>query len=87
MNKAKLNYFIDLLMLIVGSIVAITGILKLPVLRSVYRTLPIRTLTQLHDISGVIIVVLVIIHLIFHWNWIICMTKSFFKTSKTCKKK
>jgi hypothetical protein len=79
MNKAYLNYFIDLLMLIVGSIVAITGVLKLPILKFIYQTLNVRTITQLHDISGIIIIILVIIHLALHWNWIVSMTKSIFK--------
>jgi hypothetical protein len=79
MNKAHLNYFIDLLMLIVGSIVAITGVLKLPILKSIYQTLNVRTITQLHDISGIIIIILVIIHLALHWTWIVSMTKSIFK--------
>ena len=79
MNKAHLNYFIDLLMLIVGSIVAITGVLKLPILHSIYRTLPTQTLTKLHDVSCVIIIILVIIHLVLHWTWIVSMTKSFLK--------
>jgi hypothetical protein len=87
MNKAHLNYIIDIIMLIVGSIVAITGILKLPVLQSVYRTLPTKMLTQLHDISGVVIVILVIIHLILHWKWIVFMTKSVFKKKEICAKK
>jgi len=87
LTKPYLNYIIDVIMLVVGSIVAITGILKLPVLRSLYRTLPTRTITQMHDVSGVVIVVLVIIHLILHWKWITCMTKSFFKTRKMCEEK
>jgi hypothetical protein len=85
MNKAHLNYIVDFVMLIVGSIVAITGVLKLPILKSVYRTLPTQTLTKLHDISGVIIIILVIIHLALHWNWIVSMTKSFLKKkAKSC---
>ena len=87
LTKLHLNYIIDIIILVVGSIVAVTGILKLPALRSVYRTLPTKTLTQMHDISGVIIVVLVIIHLILHWKWIVCMTKSFFKKNKICDEK
>ncbi len=88
MNPAKLNYIVDAVMAIVFGVVAITGILKLPVLHSIYRTLPTKIMTQMHDISGVLLVILVAIHLILHWNWIVCMTKSFFKKEKeTCEVK
>jgi hypothetical protein len=81
-TKPYLNYIIDSIMLFVGSIVAITGILKLPMFHSIYQTLPTQTLTQLHDLSGVVIIILVIIHLILHWKWIVSMTKNITKNNK-----
>jgi len=74
MNRPKLNYFVDIGMAISFVIVAVTGILKLPALGG--RT---RDYMLLHDWAGVVLAVFVLLHLILHWNWIICMTKSFFQ--------
>ena len=73
MNRPKLNYFVDIGMAISFVIVAVTGILKLPALGG--RT---RDYMLLHDWAGVVLAVFVLLHLILHWNWIICMTKGFF---------
>jgi hypothetical protein len=78
MNKAKLNYFVDMLLAVAFVLVAITGILKFPGWFG-YLQLPWRTLSKIHDWSGIAMAVLVLIHLILHWNWIVSMTKSIFK--------
>jgi len=36
----------------------------------------------IHDLSGKIFIVLVIIHIILHWNWIYCITKNLFKSKQ-----
>jgi len=77
MNKAKLNYFVDLLLLISFLLVAITGILKYPGWFN-HLVLPWRTLSKIHDWSGVTIVLLVMVHLFLHWKWIVFMTKKIF---------
>ena len=74
MNRPKLNYIVDIGMAISFVIVAVTGILKLPALGG--RT---RDYMLLHDWAGVVLAVFVLLHLILHWNWIICMTKGIFK--------
>jgi len=71
MNKPLLNYFIDLGMAVSFVLVAVTGILKLPALNG--RT---RDFMLLHDWSGIVLAVFVLLHLILHWNWIKCMTKN-----------
>ena len=81
MNKAKLNYFIDLLLAVAFILVAITGILKFPGWFG-YLQLPWRTLSKIHDWSGITMAVLVLVHLVLHWNWIVSMTKSFFRKRK-----
>jgi cytochrome b subunit of formate dehydrogenase len=85
MNKAKLNYIIDAILGILFLIVFVTGVLKLPVL-NLYKVIPLRQTTMLHDVSGVLFGVFIIVHLILHWNWIKCMTKSIFKRDNKCKK-
>ena len=71
MNKLKLNYFVDIGMAIAFVIVTVTGILKLPALGG-----QTEAYMFLHDWSGVVLAAFVLLHLILHWNWIVCMTKS-----------
>ena len=83
MERAKLNYYIDVGLAISFVLVACTGIIKfpklLPGLGISYQSLPMRTLSIIHDWSGVIMTLLVLVHLILHWKWIVAMTKSIFR--------
>lgn len=88
MDKIKINYFVDALMLIAGLLCGLTGILKLDLLLSLklYQFINYKSLSFVHDWSGVALVLLIILHLILHLNWIKCMTKSiFFNKEKECK--
>ncbi|MFC1691302.1 DUF4405 domain-containing protein [Nanoarchaeota archaeon] len=88
-NKAKLNYLIDIGLIITFISVATTGIIKFPGLLSKfsisYRNLPMRQISILHDWSGIVMAALVLVHIALNWNFLVCMTKSFFK--KQGKKK
>ncbi len=82
MNKPKINFFVDLGMGVTFLVAAITGILKYPGLA---RTLGIQltgTINRIHDRSGILLAAFVLTHLILHYDWIICMTKNFFKKDK-----
>ena len=83
MQRATVNYIIDLGLFISFFCVAVTGILKMPGLVQNlgmnYKSLPFNVITPLHDFSGVVMTLLVLLHLVLHWGWIVGMTKSFFK--------
>ncbi|MCP4646693.1 MAG: DUF4405 domain-containing protein [bacterium] len=83
MQRATLNYIIDLGLFISFLSVSVTGILKYPGLVQnlgiSYRDIPFNVITPLHDASGVVMTVLVLVHLVLHWGWIVGMTKNFFK--------
>ena len=83
MKRTTLNYLIDLGLFISFLCVAITGILKMPGLVQnlglSYRDIPFNAITPLHDASGVVMTLLVLLHLVLHWHWIVGMTKNFFK--------
>lgn len=83
MNRALINYFVDAGLLICLVLSGITGIIKFPGLifnlGITYQQLPMKLISTIHDWSGIILVVLVIMHLVLHWRWIIVMTKSFFR--------
>lgn len=86
MEKVWVNYFIDIGLLISGLVVMITGIIKLPELNflQLYKLINFPTMSFVHDWSGVIFTILVIVHLFLHWNWILCMTKKLFQKKEKC---
>ncbi len=86
MEKVWINYFIDIGLLISGLIVMITGILKLPELNflQLYKLINFPMMSFVHDWSGVLFTFLVIIHLILHWNWLVCMTKKIIQKKDKC---
>lgn len=81
MSSIKLNYIVDILLAISFIIVAITGIFL------VLKLFPKYTLIQLHNISGIAFIILSLVHIVLHFNWFVCVTKSFFtKNKQECKK-
>jgi hypothetical protein len=82
-GKGRLNYFIDCGMIITFFLAFITGVIKIPELtwffRDVFLIIPVSTLSQIHDYSGIVMGLLVLAHIVLHWNWIVAMTKSTFR--------
>jgi len=82
MDKAKMNYFIDVLMALAFFTLFVTGILKfprlLPSLGISYSRLPMNLVSQIHDWSGIILGILVFLHLALHCKWLWTMTKNLF---------
>ena len=82
MNKAKANYVVDILLSISFILVAVTGILKLKIVMELlgfqWGQPPMPTMSFIHDWSGVIMVILVLIHIALNWKWLVCMTKAMF---------
>ena len=85
MNKNTWKYLVDIGLLISGLLVIITGIVKFKSFLALfgasinYAEFPIRIFSKLHDWSGIAMAVLVIVHLIMNWDWIIATTKNIFK--------
>ena len=84
MNRTILNYWIDIGLGISFFICFFTGLIKWPGLikiigTSAYKILYVRNISLLHDWSGLIMGLLVLIHLVLHWNWIVAVTKNIFK--------
>lgn len=81
MRRDLLIWLVDLGLAISFILVAITGVIKFPGLPQVigmrYKDLPISELSMLHDWSGIALIVLVLIHLILNWNWIVVTTKRY----------
>ena len=84
MNNLKLDYWVDVGLAISFFICFFTGLIKWPGLikiigASAYKILHVRNISLLHDWSGLIMGLLVLIHLILHWRWIVAVTKNIFK--------
>ena len=82
-KRTKINFFIDLFMAVSFFIVAIAGLvifffLPSGVIRGGYQeflSLTKQTWVAVHNWFGIILIILMTIHLILHWNWIVTMTK------------
>ncbi len=79
MDKLKINYIVDVGLMITFLIAFVTGILKWPSLR---RNLGFitdwRLIGRMHDFSGLFMGILVLVHIILHLDWIKAMTKKYF---------
>ena len=81
MERIWINYWIDFGLFITFTICGGTGIMKLPAFVRWFVSIgfPLSTLSFLHDVSGIILIILVFIHLMLHRKWISCMTKRLFE--------
>lgn len=84
MNKTKVNYWVDVFLAVSLLICFFTGLLKWSgasriIGIQIFRSLFLRELSNLHDISGLVLGILVFLHIILHMDWIVAMTKRIFK--------
>ena len=86
MNKAELNYIIDISMAVLFTITAIAGLILFFFLRGIrqgghneFLGIARQVWINVHDFFGIILLILVLMHLALHWSWIICITKRIFK--------
>jgi len=79
-----IKYFVDIGLAVAFLLNVITGILKFPSLTSyfrfIFRSISSYTLAWIHDWSGIVLVLLVLVHLILNFHWIVGITKSIFKS-------
>lgn len=82
MDKAKLNYAVDLGLIVTFLLNGVTGIIKFPGLLGnlgvKVKDLPWKEISRVHDWAGIAMVVLVVVHIVLHWNFIVAMTKKYF---------
>jgi len=87
MVNPRINYVVDFLITISFIVTAITGLILfffLPsgVKQGSYQTflgIIKGTWSAVHDWSGIIFIILIVLHFILHWNWVVSMTKNLFK--------
>jgi hypothetical protein len=84
MKKVKVNYFVDLLLVISGLISIVSGVIMFFAPSgpgsSLFTFLGVtkHSWGEWHKWSGMTMAVLVILHFILHWKWFIAMTKNLF---------
>ncbi len=83
MDKAKLNYIVDLGLIVSFLAAFITGLIKFPgLLRSLgveTAGIPFREISRLHDWSGLVMGILVLVHIALNLSWLVAMTKKYLK--------
>ncbi len=89
MSKTKLNYWLDLIIALAFILSAISGMILLFAGSGGYqggRNSTFQTeiagishwaWSDLHTWVSLVMIAGVMVHLILHWNWIVCMTKNF----------
>ncbi|HOX10374.1 MAG TPA: DUF4405 domain-containing protein [Candidatus Moranbacteria bacterium] len=89
MNKQKVNYFIDFLAFLSFVATALSGLAIRFFMPSGVRQGRLQEFlgiqkgvwSEIHDWSGIFLIIFAIIHLILHWDWIVCMTKNMFQSN------
>ncbi len=90
-SKARINYYIDIVIGISFVVAAVSGLALLFAGSGGYQggrnprfSLEILGLSRLlwkdlHNWSGIAMFAGVFLHLVLHWKWIVCMTRNLFK--------
>ena len=81
MSKTRVNYWVDLLILVAFGLTGLSGIVLLLVpggrgaSQLVTLGLPRAAWIELHDWTGIASIVGVFLHFVLHWSWLTCMTR------------
>ena len=90
MDKAKVNYLVDFVMAVTFLVLGGIGIIMLflipdtlPPEEQVFLGISHDTWSMLHGYAGLVVVVLVIVHVLLHLDWIVYHTKRLFLNKPT----
>ncbi len=93
MNKTKLNYLLDAVIGLAFALSGVTGIAFLlmgnggyqggrnPDFASALLGLSRGTWSDLHTWTSVVMIVGIVVHVVLHWDWIVCTTKKMLPSS------
>gem|GEM_PF-947899 len=83
MNVKQTKSLVDIGLILSFLICFITGIIKIPVLLKYldlrFLDVPVFQITQIHDWSGIILGILVVIHLTLNWRVLVSLTAGLLK--------
>lgn len=89
MSKVKLNYLLDLVIGLAFLLSGLTGIAFLVMGDGGYqggRNLSFQVAflgisravwSDLHTLTSLVMIAGIVVHVVFHWDWIVCMTRKF----------
>jgi hypothetical protein len=87
MNKTKLNYLLDAVIGLMFALSGVTGVAFLlmgsggyqggrnPDFKRALMGISRATWSDLHTWASLVMIVGVVVHLVLHWKWIVCVTK------------
>lgn len=87
MNKAKINYLLDAVIGLAFLLSALSGVAFLfmgsggyqggrnAVFVSEFLGIARLTWSDFHEFASLMLMAGVLVHLVLHWNWIVCLTK------------
>ena len=99
MRKSTQNYIVFIGLFVLGLIETVSGFIlwfalpkgggyggRLGGGGAEFWSLSRHTWIDIHNWAAIAIVALIIIHLILHWKWVVCMTKRLFQTKSLVAK-
>lgn len=81
MTKAEKNYYIDIALLLIGVVCILTGFALAFKPAFLTTILPVFRMKSLHEWTGYLLTVLIVLHLLLHFDWMKSMT-NLIKTTK-----
>jgi cytochrome b subunit of formate dehydrogenase len=90
-NKARINYYVDIIIGISFILVALSGMIlffagsggyqggRNPRYSEALLGTSRLVWKDLHNWGGIVMTIGVLLHLVLHWKWIVCMTRNLFK--------
>ncbi len=94
MKMTNVNYVVDVLLAVCLVVVAVTGLAVFLFMPEGVRQGGLQEFvgvqktvwTSVHNWTGILMVALMLVHFILHWNWLVCMTRNVFsRKPKECK--
>jgi hypothetical protein len=93
-NKARLNYVLDAVIALAFILSSLSGIAFMlmgsggyqggrnPGFQTELLGISRTNWSDLHALTGVVMIAGALVHLVFHWNWIVCMTTRLLKPAR-----
>jgi hypothetical protein len=93
-NKARLNYALDAVIALAFILSSLSGVAFMlmgsggyqggrnPGFQTELLGISRTSWSDLHALTGLVMTVGVLVHLVFHWDWIVCMTKRLLKPAR-----
>ncbi len=75
MNKNDVLYYSNVLLALSFLLAGVTGVIKFLGVNGVALNVPWGVIGKIHDIGGIVMILLVALHLALNWGWIFSMTK------------